>query len=99
MIPSFTVNDREAGDTAFLNQDGNAIVAFNVQWTFPLQFAEIISGDGSNVFRHTINLDTTLPFGKQTFKVPLILAGRKWVRLELWDVAVNGAFTQTVLLK
>ena len=96
LIPSFTVNNAEAGDTT---GQGQADVFFNVNWTFPLQFAEIVSGDGSRVFRHKVNLDHTTAFGKQDFKVSLDLTGRKWVRLEIWDAAVNGAFTQTVWLK
>ena len=86
LIPAFTVNQK-------------ASLSFKLQWTFPLQFAEVISGDGINVYRHKMNLDTTLPFGEQSFSLPLDLSGRKWVRLEVWDIAANGAFTQTVWLK
>jgi hypothetical protein len=98
LIPAFTVNNKRTGDTALLKY-GKANISFKLKWTFPLQFAEIISGDGKNVYRHKINLDTTLPFGDQTFRFPLDLANRKWVRLEVWDVAANGAFTQTVWLQ
>ncbi|HEX5026799.1 MAG TPA: hypothetical protein VFV68_16075 [Agriterribacter sp.] len=99
LIPSFIVNNKQAGDTAVLGKNGNANVSFSLQWTFPMQFVEIISGDGIKVFRHKINLNNTLPFGKQKFKLSMPLANRKWVRLEAWDAAVNGAFTQTVWLK
>jgi hypothetical protein len=71
-------------------------VAFDLQWTFPLNFAEIISGDGTQVYRQRINLDSTRAFGKKSFTISSALKGRKWVRLEVWDVAANGAFTQTV---
>ena len=99
LIPSFTVNGKQAGDTAELAENGKADIVFKLHWTFPLNFAEFISGDGAHVYRHKINLDTTLPFDKQKFRVSLNLPGRKWVRLEAWDAAVNGAFTQTVWLK
>jgi hypothetical protein len=46
-----------------------------------------------------MNLDATLPFDKQKFRVSLNLPGRKWVRIEAWDAAANGAFTQTVWLR
>jgi hypothetical protein len=72
---------------------------FDLQWTFPLNFAELISGDGTEVYRQRINLDTTRAFGKKSFTVPADLTGRKWVRLEVWDVAANGAFTQTIWIK
>ncbi len=98
LIPSFTVNNKSTGDTAVIT-NGKADIYFKVAWTFPLQFAELISGDGEKVFRHTINLDTTLPFGEQITHLQLDLTNRKWVRLEVWDAAVNGAFTQTIWLK
>jgi len=70
-------------------------VRFSLQWTFPLQFAEIISGDGTKVYRQRIDLDDTEPFGSREWRVQVDLRGRKWVRIEVWDVAANGAFTQT----
>jgi hypothetical protein len=73
--------------------------SFDLQWTFPLNFAELVSGDGTQVYRQRINLDDTRAFGKKTFSIPAELKGRKWVRLEVWDVAANGAFTQTTWLK
>ncbi|HKZ66286.1 MAG TPA: hypothetical protein VJ111_08035 [Chitinophagaceae bacterium] len=99
LISAFTVNNKNTGDTVRLNKNKKATIAFKLHWTFPLQFAEIISGDGKNIYRHKINLDTTLPFGEQIFRLPLDLADRKWVRLEAWDIAANGAFTQTIWLK
>lgn len=70
-----------------------------VDWTFPLSFAEIISGDGDQVFRQRINLNHTLAFGKQKFVFTTDLKAKKWVRLEVWDVAANGAFTQFVWIE
>lgn len=99
LIPSFTVNNSGAGDTAIIASSKKATVSFSVEWTFPLQFAEIISGDGTRVYRHKINLESTMAFGKQTFKVQTDLTNKKWVRLEVWDVAVNGAYTQTIWLQ
>ena len=37
-------------------------------------------------------------FGTRTLNLDAGLAGRKWVRLEVWDVARNGAYTQPVWL-
>jgi hypothetical protein len=68
---------------------------FSLQWTFPLHFAEIVSGDGTKVYRQRIDLDATEPFGQREWRIPVDLRGRKWVRFEVWDVAANGAFTQT----
>jgi hypothetical protein len=43
-----------------------------------------------------INLDTTKAFGKEFFTFNTNLKNRKWVRVEVWDVAANGAFTQSI---
>ena len=99
LVPSFTVNGKHTGDTVVLDATGTAPITFTLNWTFPLQFAEIVSGDGSQTFRHRIHLNETTAFGTQTITVPLNLSGRRWVRLEVWDVAANGAFTQFVWLR
>lgn len=98
LIPSFNINGKGAGETLKLPASGKATVTMQLNWTFPLGFAEIISGDGDKVYRQRINLAQTRAFGKQTFRWPVNLAGRKWVRVEVWDVAANGAFTQMIWL-
>ncbi|HKZ38347.1 MAG TPA: hypothetical protein VJ184_11895 [Chryseolinea sp.] len=98
LIPEFTVDGKSTGEE--ISIEGTASeVAFKLKWTFPMNYAEIISGDGENVYRERIMLDDSEPFGEQTFVKSVDLRGRKWVRLEAWDVAANGAFTQTVLIE
>ncbi|WP_457269941.1 hypothetical protein [Pedobacter sp. UYEF25] len=99
LIPSFTVNDGSSGQTVQLSKTGEATIAFNINWTFPLNYAELVSGDGNKVYRDKINLNETEAFGDKTIKRKLNLKGRKWIRMEVWDIAANGAFTQTVYLK
>lgn len=96
LIPSFAVNGKTSGEVLQLDKEGNAKVAMHINWTFPLQFVEIISGDGEQVYRDRISLNTTTAFGDKDFTFNINLKNRKWVRAEVWDVAVNGAFTQTV---
>ncbi len=99
LIPSFTVDGKSAGDTAIIGAADLSSISFNASWTFPLNFAEIISGDGKQVYRHRIELNKTGSFGKQQINAAVDLRGRKWARLEVWDIAANGAFTQTVWLQ
>jgi hypothetical protein len=75
-------------------------VTANVQWTFPLSFAEVVSGDGAGgqVRRQRIDLSDAGSFGSRTLTIPLEVRGQKWVRLEVWDIAANGAFTQPLWL-
>jgi len=67
-----------------------------LQWTFPLRHAEVVAGDGENIRRHRIDLSNTRQFGDEefTFSLPPDMAECRWLRLEVWDVAANGAFTQ-----
>lgn len=98
LIPEFTVDGRSTGEE--LSVDGKkSTVTFRLRWTFPMNYAEIISGDGRQVYRERINLHDTHAFDEQTFSRSVDLTGKKWVRLEAWDVAANGAFTQTVWIK
>ncbi|HEX6428308.1 MAG TPA: hypothetical protein VF008_11505, partial [Niastella sp.] len=98
LIPAFTVNGKSSGES--FSPDGKqTTISFKLIWTFPMNYAEIISGDGNKVYRERIALHNTQSFGEQTFNVSLDLTGRKWVRLEAWDVAANGAFTQAVWVR
>ncbi|MES2732934.1 MAG: hypothetical protein V4714_14365 [Bacteroidota bacterium] len=98
LLPSFQVNGKGAGETVQLATDGKATIALEINWTFPLNFVEIISGDGKQVYREKIDLTKTQAFGKKQFSFPTNLKNRTWVRVEVWDAAVNGAFTQSVWL-
>ncbi len=99
MLPAFTVNGKGAGETLNLPANGKTTINLNIDWTYPLTFAEIISGDGKQVYRERIDLTNTLPFGKKAYRFDTNLKNRTWVRVEVWDAAVNGAFTQQVWLK
>ncbi|MRG43570.1 hypothetical protein GFS24_00505 [Chitinophaga sp. SYP-B3965] len=73
-------------------------ITMNINWTFPLNHVTIISGDGVKVYKERISLDQTKAFGQKEFTFKPDLKNRKWVRVEVWDVAVNGAFTQPIWL-
>jgi len=67
-----------------------------VQWTMPLQFAEIVWGDGTTTHREVIELGATREFGSQAFEWRAKASGWKWARVAVWDVAANGAFVNPV---
>jgi hypothetical protein len=95
LIPEFAVGGRKSGET--LRPTGTAIpLEASLEWTFPLAFAQIVSGDGQKVYRQRVDLSDTEGFGTRRLRLPLNLAKRTWVRLEVWDIAANGAFTQPV---
>jgi len=70
-----------------------------LEWTFPLEFVELVWGDGHTTGRQIISATDLLPFGNHRFRIPFDTAGKKWVRLAAWDSAGNGAFTQPVHLQ
>jgi len=98
LIPGFSVNGQPSGSDVLLKPSERPVVRIELTWTFPLRFAELISGDGARVFRERIDCSHTLPFDKLTLELTPDLSGRTWVRVEAWDIAGNGAFTQPVWL-
>ena len=73
-------------------------VQVELSWTFPLRFVELISGDGSKVYREKIDFSDASAFDSRRMSLEPDLTGRTWARLEAWDIAGNGAFTQPVWL-
>jgi len=99
LIPEFSIGGKQSGRTLSLTGDTKRVLEARLEWTFPLAFAEVISGDGQQVFRQRIDLADTESFGTRRLRLPLELKGRTWVRLEVWDIAANGAFTQPVWIE
>jgi hypothetical protein len=96
LLPKVTIGGKESGDVLKVGAGESPELVAEIEWTFPLAFAEVISGDGTRVYRERIDLSDTPSFGKRTLKLKPQLNGRRWVRIEVWDIAANGAFTQPV---
>ena len=73
-------------------------VVAELEWTFPLEFAELVWGDGDRTDRKMVSLTDQAPFASRRLRIPFDASGKKWVRLAAWDSAGNGAFTQLVHL-
>jgi hypothetical protein len=95
LMPEFSVGGKESGQTLRL-AGGKVDVRARLEWTFPPEFAEIIWGDGSKVQRQHVALTGAEAFSGRVLRVPVDLKGAKWVRLEVWDIAANGVFSQPV---
>ena len=78
--------------------DRRTIVA-DVEWTFPLSFAEVVWGDGKNIDRQIIRATDSAAFGTKRFTIPFDAKGKAWVRFAVWDSAGNGAFVQPIWLQ
>jgi hypothetical protein len=68
----------------------------DVQWTFPLEFVEVVFGDGERVTTRTMSATDLPAFGRQTFTVPFDATGQAWVRFAAWDTAGNGAMSTPI---
>jgi hypothetical protein len=74
-------------------------IVADVDWTFPLEFVEVVWGDGKTVDRQIIRATNLAPMGTKHFAIPFDATGKKWVRFAVWDSAVNGAFVQPIWLQ
>jgi hypothetical protein len=73
-----------------------AVVA-DVEWTFPLDFVEVVWGTSTGVEREIVSTTELPPFSCRSFRIPYPTEAT-WVRFAAWDCAINGAFTQPVVL-
>jgi hypothetical protein len=69
-----------------------------LEWTFPLEFVEVIWGDGHKTDRQIIAATDLPAFGRHKFTIPFDATGKKWVRVAAWDSAGNGATLQPIKL-
>jgi hypothetical protein len=76
----------------------NSKLIADLEWTFPLEFLELVWGDGTRVERQIISAADVPAFGKKHFELPFDAAGKSWIRFSAWDSAGNGAFLQPVWL-
>ena len=84
LIPEFSVQG---------TGDARSVVA-DVEWTFPMEFVEVVWGDGTTVDRLIIPATDRPPFSAHRFEIPFNAAGQAWVRFAAWDSGGNGALTQ-----
>lgn len=73
-------------------------ITADVEWTFPLEFVEVVWGDGVKTDRRIISATDLPAFGKHRFSIPFDATGKKWVRFAVWDSVGNGAIVQPVKL-
>ena len=84
-------------ETSITEAKPDEIVArATVQYTFPLQLLEVVWGDGSDTYRHTVSLETTREFGRSALDTRFPAKNWKWARIAVWDIAGNGAFTNPI---
>jgi hypothetical protein len=73
-------------------------VTADVSWTFPLEFVEVVWGDGRKIDRQIISATDLPAFGNKHFSIPFDATGKAWVRFAVWDSAGNPGFVNAVWL-
>jgi hypothetical protein len=76
----------------------NRTIVADVEWTFPLDFVEVVWGDGQRTDRQIISTTDLPALGHHKFQIPFNTDGKKWVRFAAWDSAGNGAMVQPTKL-
>ncbi len=99
VLKDYTINDQECGGTITLKKGQTVKLKADLEWTFPLSYMEVVSGDGEQLNRKRIDLSDTESFGSKEFEMDLDLSTSTWVRFEIWDVATNVAFTQPIWIE
>lgn len=98
LIPNFSINGKTSGEVLKTKENSKVNIEAELQWNFPMNFVEIVSGDGKKVYTQKINLNYTQAFGHKKFCWPVDITNKKWIRIEAWDIAANGAFTPMIWL-
>ena len=80
-------------------QGSAMMLVADLEWTFPLDFVEVVLGDGDQTTTHTVSARDLPAFGRHTFRIPFNASGQRWVRFAAWDSAGNGAMTMPVRLR
>ncbi len=83
---------------AYEGAGANAMITATVEWTFPLDFVELVYGDGDTTHTQIVSTKDLPAFGSHTFSIPFDATGQAWVRFAAWDSAGNGAMTMPVRL-
>jgi hypothetical protein len=76
----------------------NMRIVADVRWTFPLDFVELVFGDGESTTSRRMSTTDLPAFGSETFAIPFDATGQAWVRFAAWDSAGNGAMTMPIWL-
>ena len=73
-------------------------VVADLERTFPLDFVEVVLGDGDGTTTTSVSTSDLPAFGRETVTIPFDATGQAWVRFAAWDSAGNGAMTMPVRL-
>ena len=83
LLPSHTIRETAPGKLK---------AAAELRNTLPLEFAEVVWGDGKQTYRQIYSLQSTHQFTSPKIEFDVDAPNWRWARIAVWDVAGNGAF-------
>ena len=86
------------GSYAVQGAGNKRTIVADLEWTYPLEFVEVVWGDGKKIDRQIIRATDLSPNSSKHFSIPFDATGKAWVRFAAWDSAGDGAFVQPVWL-
>ena len=75
LIKRFSIQEEPSGTDLVIRPLARPEVRIDLSWTFPLRFVEVISGDGTRVFRDRIDCRDTGPFDERSIRIKPELIG------------------------
>ena len=76
--------------------DDRLQITTTLDYTFPMRFAEVVWGDGTDTHREMFPLFSTNEFGHSTFHWKVDAKNWTWARFAVWDIAGNGAYVNPI---
>jgi len=101
LIEEFTINGKRSGETA---KAGSIDLHVQLDYTFPLESVFLVAGNGKTTRRRHLSVDREIALAGVGYDIRIPKSGfpdwnPKWIRLEAWDIAGNGAFTPPVWIE
>jgi hypothetical protein len=100
LIDGLNLGGVPSGGTLKMGEDDHPRLEFDLSWTFPLLYLNVVHGNGDKTQGQSSLLLDTSAFGTRHFEGRTTKwKGARWIRIEAWDVAGNGAFSQPIWIE
>ena len=89
-------SEAQGQDSFTTGDQSEQSVMVGLSWTFPLREVRVYTDAGLSA---RIEPEENRAFGEDRFFIPLNVTDRRWVRVEIRDIANNHAFTQPIFIE
>jgi len=100
LVTHYSLSGTEVGEdfseTFARGDQTESSVIVGLSWTFPLREIRVYTDAGLSL---KFEPEENRAFGEDRFFIPLNVTDRRWVRVEIRDIANNHAFTQPIFIE